>query len=72
MKTTVAKRLGLNISQCKKDLYSFGSQTNPVSQSLSDQHADCELRKLIEILLKEQHERTTEEKQHVKASLCNH
>ena len=34
MKSTVAKRLGLNVSQCKKDLYSFGSQTNPVIKNV--------------------------------------
>ncbi|GFT00261.1 hypothetical protein NPIL_645011 [Nephila pilipes] len=34
LKESVTRNLGLNILPCKKDIYSFGSQLSPATQSL--------------------------------------
>lgn len=43
MRESTAENLGLHISPCIKDLYSFGNQTNPVTQSLGASMVDLEI-----------------------------
>ncbi|GFT22396.1 uncharacterized protein NPIL_105441 [Nephila pilipes] len=47
LKESVARNLGLNILSCKKDLYSFSNQLNPVTQSLGMITVDLQIEEAL-------------------------
>ncbi|GIY28167.1 hypothetical protein CEXT_303451 [Caerostris extrusa] len=47
LKESLAERLGINMTPCKKDLYSFGNQKCPVLQSLGAAVVDFQIGEVV-------------------------